>query len=148
VLVLPGGYINPDLLRRRPEAVRFTRSFFEARKPVGVICHGPWTLIEADVLAGRTLSSVESLRTDICNAGGRWVDADVHVDAGAGSTLVSGRDHQAVHPFAETLVRELEAHSPPGERREAGASESPPMDPDTSEADRRQLALARGQGDA
>jgi protease I len=111
-LVLPGGFINPDKLRQAPGAIKFTRHFFDAGKPVGVICHGPWVLIEADAVGGRTLTAVGSLRTDIRNAGGEWVDEPVHVDAGNGNLLISGRDHDAVEPFAEALVRELGARSP------------------------------------
>lgn len=106
LLVLPGGFINPDLLRRDEDAVSFVRAFARDRKPIGVICHGPWTLIEADAVGGRTLTSVESLKTDIENAGGSWVDEDVHVDRGE-SLLVSGRDHESVEAFADVLTREL-----------------------------------------
>jgi protease I len=81
-LVLPGGVANPDFLRTNEAAVRFARAFFEAGKPVGAICHGPWTLVEADVVRGRTLTSWPSLKTDIRNAGGNWVDGEVVVDAG------------------------------------------------------------------
>lgn len=105
-LILPGGYINPDLLRRQPEALTFIGEFFRTHKPVGVICHGPWVLIEADAAHDRTLAAVESLRTDIRNAGGKWVDADVHIDRGE-NLLVSGRNHKAVERFADTLVHEL-----------------------------------------
>ena len=105
-LVLPGGYINPDLLRREPDAVSFVGAFFRAHKPVGVICHGPWAVIEADAARGRTLTAVESLKTDIRNAGGEWVDEDVHVDRGE-NLLVSGRNYEAVEQFADTLVDEL-----------------------------------------
>ena len=108
-LVLPGGFINPDMLRRDDRAVAFTRAFVEAGKPIGVICHGPWTLIEADAVRGRTLAAVESLQTDIRNAGGEWVDEDVHIDRSEGSLLVSGRNHAAVRDFAKTLVHELGA---------------------------------------
>ncbi len=108
-LVLPGGFINPDMLRRDERAVRFTRAFVDAGKPIGVICHGPWTLIEADAVRGRTLTAVESLRTDIRNAGGKWVDEDVHIDRGDGNLLISGRDHAAVEAFARTLVREFDS---------------------------------------
>src|SRR3954453_1902218 len=73
-LMLPGGVANPDQLRTVGAAVAFARSFFEAGKPVGVICHGPWTLVEADVVKGRTITSWPSLKTDIRNAGGNWVD--------------------------------------------------------------------------
>lgn len=106
LLVLPGGFINPDLLRRDDDAVSFVRAFVNDRKPIGVICHGPWTLIEADAVRGRTLTAVESLKTDIENAGGEWVDEDVHVDRGQ-SLLVSGRNYQAVDEFAEALAREV-----------------------------------------
>ena len=83
-----------------PEAVSFTRAFFEAGKPVAAICHGPWTLVEADVVAGRTLTSWPSLRTDIVNAGGQWVDEEVHVDSG----LVTSRKPDA---FNAKLVEEI-----------------------------------------
>src|ERR671921_1373302 len=73
-LVLPGGVANPDFLRMDEDAVAFARAFFEQSKPVGVICHGPWTLVEAGVLSGRKITSWPSLRTDIRNAGGTWVD--------------------------------------------------------------------------
>jgi deglycase len=106
VLLLPGGYINPDLLRRDAAAVSFVESFFREGKPVGVICHGPWTLIEADAVRNRTIAGVQSLKTDIRNAGGEWIDEDVHVDR-SGNLLVSGRNYKAVDQFAETLAREL-----------------------------------------
>src|SRR5215211_4584784 len=81
-LVLPGGVANPDFLRADEDAVRFVRGFVEAKKPVGAICHGPWTLVEADVIKGRTLTSWPSLQTDIRNAGGNWVDEEVVTDQG------------------------------------------------------------------
>ncbi len=112
-LVLPGGYINPDRLRRDSNSVAFARAFFEHGKPVGVICHGPWTLIEADVLHERTVAAVESLKTDIRNAGGTWIDEDVHVDRQAPNLLVSGRNYTAVERFATALVRELAAEPAP-----------------------------------
>jgi protease I len=102
-LVLPGGVANPDFLRTNADAVRFARSFFEAGKPVAVICHGPWTLVEADVVRGRTLTSWPSLRTDITNAGGEWVDEEVHVDAG----LVSSRRPDDLPAFCDKLVEEI-----------------------------------------
>ena len=155
-LVLPGGYINPDLLRRDERAVAFVRGFVEAGKPIGVICHGPWSLIEAEAVRGRTLTSVASLETDIRNAGGEWVDEDVHVDTGP-HLLISSRNHDTVRQFAQTLIRELAATpaehsdgagqaSSPRTSTDAGAA--PPMNPATSEADRAQLALARAQGEA
>ena len=106
-LVLPGGVANPDFLRTQPAAVDFARSFFTAGKPVAVICHGPWTLIEADVLRGRTLTSWPSLQTDIRNAGGSWVDEEVHVDTEGGSTLISSRKPDDLKAFCEALVSTL-----------------------------------------
>jgi protease I len=102
-LVLPGGVANPDFLRTDEDAVRFVRSFFEQGKPVGVICHGPWTLVEADVVRGRTLTSWPSLQTDLRNAGATWVDEEVHVDQG----LVSSRNPDDLPAFCAKLVEEL-----------------------------------------
>jgi protease I len=102
-LVLPGGVANPDQLRSDPEALRFVRAFFEAGKPVGVICHGPWTLIDAGVAKGRTLTSWPSLQTDLRNAGANWVDEEVHVDQG----LVSSRKPDDLDAFNSKLVEEL-----------------------------------------
>jgi protease I len=102
-LVLPGGVANPDFLRADEHAVAFTRAFFEAGKPVAAICHGPWTLVEADVVRGRTLTSWPSLRTDIENAGGEWVDEEVHVDAG----LVTSRKPDDLPAFCDKLVEEI-----------------------------------------
>jgi protease I len=102
-LVLPGGVANSDRLRTESDAVAFVRSFFEAGKPVGVICHGPWTLIEADVVRGRTLTSWPSLQTDLRNAGAEWVDAEVHVDAG----LVSSRKPEDLEAFKAKIVEEF-----------------------------------------
>jgi deglycase len=102
-LVLPGGVANPDRLRTDENVVRFVRSFFEAGKPVAVICHGPWTLVEADVVRGRTLTSWPSLKTDIRNAGGEWVDEEVHVDHG----LVTSRKPDDLPAFCDKLVEEI-----------------------------------------
>ena len=102
-LVLPGGVANPDFLRTDDHAVRFVRSFFEAQKPVAVICHGPWTLVEADVLRDRKVTSWPSLRTDIRNAGGNWVDEEVVVDNG----LVSSRRPDDLPAFCEKLAEEI-----------------------------------------
>jgi len=102
-LVLPGGVANPDQLRMRPEAVQFVRDFFETGKPVGVICHGPWTLVEADVVRGRTITSWPSLRTDLRNAGAEWVDEEVHVDQG----LVSSRRPEDLEAFCAKVVEEI-----------------------------------------
>ena len=99
-LVLPGGVANPDALRVDERAVSFVSAFFEASKPVGVICHGPWTLVEADVVRGRTLTSWPSLQTDIRNAGGEWVDQEVVVDRG----LVTSRKPDDLPAFNQALV--------------------------------------------
>src|SRR5438270_543382 len=99
-LVLPGGVANPDFLRTDENVVRFVRGFFEAGKPVAAICHGPWTLVEADVVRDRTLTSWPSLRTDIRNAGGNWVDEEVHVDGG----LVTSRKPDDLPAFNSKLV--------------------------------------------
>jgi protease I len=102
-LVLPGGVANPDFLRMDEDAVRFVRAFFEQAKPVGVICHGPWTLVEADVVKGRTVTSWPSLQTDLRNAGAKWVDEEVVVDEG----LVSSRNPDDLPAFCAKLVEEL-----------------------------------------
>ena len=102
-LVLPGGVANPDQLRTEPEALEFVRSFFEAGKPVGVICHGPWTLIDAGVAEGRTLTSWPSLETDLRNAGANWVDEEVHVDQG----LVTSRKPDDLEAFNAKIVEEF-----------------------------------------
>jgi protease I len=106
-LVLPGGVGNPDTLRMDDDAVGFVRGFVESGKPVAVICHGPWTLVEADVVRGRTLTSFPSVKTDILNAGGNWVDEEVVVDNG----LISSRKPDDLPAFCARLVEEL-AHTP------------------------------------
>jgi protease I len=102
-LVLPGGVGNPDTLRMDEDAVAFVRGFVEGGKPVAVICHGPWTLVEADVVRGRTLTSFPSVKTDIRNAGGNWVDEKVVVDDG----LISSRKPDDLPAFCATLVEEF-----------------------------------------
>jgi len=111
-LVLPGGVANPDFLRMDEHAVRFARSFFESGKPVGVICHGPWTLVEADVVRGRTITSWPSLRTDIRNAGGNWVDEEVVVDNG----MVSSRRPDDLPAFCAKIVEEFAEGRHEGQR--------------------------------
>ena len=102
-LVLPGGVANPDQLRTDERALEFVRGIFSEGKPVGVICHGPWTLIEAGVLKGRTITSWPSLKTDIENAGATWVDEEVHVDEG----LTSSRNPDDLPAFCAKLVEEF-----------------------------------------
>jgi protease I len=104
-LVLPGGVGNPDTLRTHENAVAFVRDFVESGKPVGVICHGPWTLVEADVVRGRTLTSWPSVRTDIENAGGNWVDDEVVTDG----NVMSSRKPDDLPAFCRTVVEQVAA---------------------------------------
>lgn len=106
-LVLPGGVANPDQLRTRPEAVAFARAFVEGGKPVAAICHAPWTLVEAGVLAGRRLTSWPSLRTDIRNAGGTWVDAESVVCTSGPGPLITSRNPDDLPAFCAELVGAL-----------------------------------------
>ena len=114
-LVLPGGVANPDLLRTDDDAVAFIRAFFEDGKPVGVICHGPWTLVEADVLRGRTITSWPSLQTDIRNAGAKWVDEEV-VDRPRPRVLAQARRPARVLRQDRRGVRRGRARAPARER--------------------------------
>jgi protease I len=102
-LLLPGGVANPDQLRVVPEAVKFVRGFFEAGKPVAAICHAPWTLIEAGVVANRTVTSWPSLKTDLANAGARWVDQEVVTDNG----LVTSRKPADIPAFNRKMIEEF-----------------------------------------
>ena len=102
-VVLPGGVANPDQLRTESRAIEFLQKVFADGKPVGVICHGPWTLVEADLVRGRTIASWPSLQTDIRNAGGNWVDEEVVVDEG----LVSSRNPDDLPAFCAKIVEEF-----------------------------------------
>lgn len=102
-LVLPGGVMNPDHLRRDPNVQRFVRGFFRAGKPVAAICHGPWTLIDAGLVKGRRMTSYESIQMDLKNAGADWIDAEVVVDNG----LVTSRKPADLPAFCHKLVEEI-----------------------------------------
>jgi protease I len=124
-LVLPGGVANPDQLRTNPKAVQFVRAFFEAGKPAAVICHGPWTLIEAGVVKGRTVTSWPSLKTDLTNAGAKWVDQEVVVDNG----LVTSRKPDDIPAFNRKMLEEFAEGRHPqgmraGQQQGRGASQS------------------------
>jgi len=102
-LLLPGGVRNPDILRTIPRAVEFVKGFFDRGKPVAAICHAPWTLVEADVVRGRTVTSWPSLKTDLKNAGARWVDEEVTVDSG----LVTSRKPDDIPAFNQKMIEEF-----------------------------------------
>ena len=128
-VVLPGGVANPDQLRMDSKAVSFLASFVAAGKPVAAICHGPWTLIEADVVKGRTLTSWPSLKTDIKNAGGTWVDEEVRVDNG----LVTSRKPDDLAAFTQKMIEEFKegkhASSPPPDHLRADQRRRPAFGP-------------------
>ena len=107
-LVLPGGVANPDQLRTVPEAVRFVQAMFGAGKPAAVICHGPWTVVEADLVRDRTLTSWPSLRTDIRNAGGNWVDTELQVCTSGPNVLITSRKPDDLPAFCQRLVAEFQ----------------------------------------
>jgi protease I len=115
-LLLPGGVMNPDKLRINPKAVQFVKHFIDSGKPVAAICHGPWTLIEAGGVQGRTLTSWPSLRTDLINAGGNWVDEEVFTDRG----LVTSRKPDDIPAFNKKMIAEFaEGKRTTGERSAA-----------------------------
>jgi protease I len=117
-LVIPGGVGNPDTMRADDDAVEFVRSFFEAGKPVASICHGPWLLVEADVVRGRKVTSWPSVATDIRNAGGNWVDEEVVVDQG----LVTSRKPDDLPAFCKKMVEEFCEGVHSGQREKTTAS--------------------------
>ena len=120
-LVIPGGVGNPDEMRKHDEAVEFVHSFFEAGKPVAVICHGPWMLVEADVVRGRKITSWPSLKTDIRNAGGDWVDQEVVMDKG----LVTSRKPDDIPAFNRKMIDLFATASPKTIGGETGKPEKP-----------------------
>jgi protease I len=107
-LVIPGGQINPDKLRIEPKAVAFVKEFVASGRPVGAICHGPWMLVEAEVLKNRTLTSWPSIRTDVRNAGGHWVDKEVVVD----ENLITSRKPDDLPAFNQTLIEQIAKYKP------------------------------------
>lgn len=108
-LVLPGGVANPDQLRTKEKAVEFARAFFDRGKPVAAICHAPWTLVEAGVVQGRTVTSWPSLRTDLRNAGATWVDEEVVVCTGGPNVLITSRKPDDLKAFCNQLVETFAA---------------------------------------
>lgn len=119
-LLLPGGVLNPDELRTHPEAVEFVKSFFRDGKPVAAICHGPWLLVEADVVRGRTLTSWPSIRTDLRNAGAQVVDREVVNDRG----LVTSRKPDDIPAFNRTMIQVFSQASAPTETVHNGGIKS------------------------
>jgi protease I len=103
-LVLPGGQINPDLLRINPDAMHVVRTFLDSGKVVAAICHGPWLLVEADALKGRDVTSYKSIRKDVENAGGHWVDKEVVVSDG----IITSRNPDDLHAFSKKIIEEVE----------------------------------------
>jgi protease I len=119
-LLLPGGVMNPDKLRMNPTAVQFVQDFFTTGKPVAAICHGPWTLIEAGVVKGKTMTSYPSIKTDLINAGANWVDQEAVVDHG----LVTSRRPGDIEAFNTKMIEEFAEgeHAPTMPQQQAQSS--------------------------
>jgi len=131
-VILPGGVANPDRLRLDEDALAFLRQMFALERPVAAICHAPWTLINAGLVAGRTLTSWPSLRVDICNAGGTWVDEEVHVCPDGSNLLVTSRKPDDLPAFCRTFTEVFRAtgiHGTDLEVDEAGRESFPASDP-------------------
>lgn len=116
-LLIPGGLMNPDTLRTNQKALEFVRGFFAAGKPVAAICHGPWVLIDANLVKGRTLTSWPAIKTDVTNAGGNWVDREVVVDQG----LVTSRKPDDIPAFNEKMIEEFCEGRHSAQKQSAGA---------------------------
>jgi protease I len=121
-LVLPGGVINPDALRLEASAIDFIRAFVRAEKPIAAICHGPWTLIDAGAVDGRTMTSWPSLKTDLRNAGAEWVDREVVVDGG----LVTSRNPDDLPAFCAKMIEAFSEARPPRESKRAETGQDRP----------------------
>jgi protease I len=124
-LLLPGGVANPDTLRMEPAAVQFVREFMLSEKPVAAICHGPWLLVEADAVSGRKLTSWPSLKTDISNAGGQWVDQAVSID----DRLITSRKPADIPQFCAAIVKEFGNRMDEARMDEVGEQSFPASDP-------------------
>lgn len=116
-LLLPGGVANPDQLRLSPKAIQFIKAFVDARKPIAAICHGPWTLIDAGAARGRTMTSWPSLKTDLQNAGAKWVDQEVVTDSG----LVTSRKPDDIPAFNRKMIEEFAEGAHARQKAEATA---------------------------
>jgi protease I len=112
MLVLPGGQINPDLLRVNPDAMKIVRTFVESGKPIAAICHGPWLLVEADALRGKTVTSYKSIKTDVKNAGANWVDQEVVFDGG----IITSRNPDDLKAFVGKIKEVIESGQSPQRR--------------------------------